>query len=212
MRTLVALVLFALFGAFAWAVLALSPPAAGLAGAVADRIDESGVSHPVTAVLLNFRGYDTLLELAVLMLALVGVWSIGNARGCRQNEPGQLLLHLPRLLTPLMILTAGYLLWAGAHAPGGAFQAGSLLGALGILLCLTGRALPAWAQAWPLRALAVLGVTVFTALGVGVAALPGGAPLAWPPALAKGLILGIELAAMLSIGAVLAALFAGGRP
>ncbi len=31
----------------------------------------SGVEHPVTAVLLNFRGYDTLLEIAVLLLALL---------------------------------------------------------------------------------------------------------------------------------------------
>jgi hypothetical protein len=36
--------------------------------------------------------------------------------------------------------------------------------------------------------------------------------LDWPPAQAKTLILTIELAAMLSIGVVLAALFAGGRP
>ena len=33
---------------------------------------QSGVDHPVTAVLLNFRAWDTLLELAVLLLALLG--------------------------------------------------------------------------------------------------------------------------------------------
>jgi hypothetical protein len=48
-----------------------------LAGQVLARIGESGVSNPVTAVLLNFRGYDTLLELAVLLAALLGILALG---------------------------------------------------------------------------------------------------------------------------------------
>ncbi len=211
-RVLFGLLLLALFAVLALAVLVLPPAAPGLSAAVAARIGESGVSHPVTAVLLNFRGYDTLLEVAVLLLALIGTWSVGTARGCGGTAPGPLLLHLPRLLMPLMVLVAGYLLWVGAHAPGGAFQAGALLGAVAILGCLSGRRLPALVLGWPLRLALILGVGVFAALGVGVAALPGGAPLEWPPAIAKHIIVGIELAAMLSIGAVLAALFVGGRP
>ena len=211
-RRLLALAMLGLFGGFAAAVLSLSHPAAGLAAAVAARIDESGVSHPVTAVLLDFRGYDTLLELVVLLLALLGTWSVGRARGCAGNAPGPLLRQLPRLLVPLIVLVAGYLLWVGAHAPGGAFQAGSLLAGVGILLCLSGQPLPRWANGLPLRLLAVLGVAVFATLGVGAAMLPGAAPLDWPPAQAKTLILTVELAAMLSIGVILAALFAGGRP
>jgi multisubunit Na+/H+ antiporter MnhB subunit len=211
-RALLALVMLGLFGGLAVGVLSLSPPGPGLAAAVAERLDESGVSHPVTAVLLNFRGYDTLLELVVLLLALVGTWSVGRARGCAGNAPGPLLRQLPRLLAPLMVLVAGYLLWVGAHAPGGAFQAGSLLGGVGILLCLSGHSLPAWADGLPIRLLAVLGVAVFALLGVAAAMLPGGAPLDWPPAQAKTLIVTIELAAMLSIGVILAALFSGGRP
>ena len=204
--------LLGLFGGLALAVLSLSEPAPGLAAPVSERLGESGVDHPVTAVLLNFRGYDTLLELVVLLLALVGAWSVGRARGCSGNAPGPLLSELPRLLAPLMVLVAGYLLWVGAHAPGGAFQAGSLLGGVGILLCLSGRTLPDWAMGLPIRLLAVLGVAVFALLGVVVAMLPSSAPLAWPPAQAKTLILSIELAAMVSIGVILAALFAGGRP
>ena len=41
---------------------------------------------------------------------------------------GPLLLALIRQLIPGMVLVAGYLLWRGARAPGGAFQAGSILG------------------------------------------------------------------------------------
>ena len=36
--------------------------APGLTGHVQHRLSESGTAWPVTAVLLNFRGYDTLLE------------------------------------------------------------------------------------------------------------------------------------------------------
>lgn len=211
-RTLLALALLGLLAGLAWAVLSLPRPAPGLADAVGARLAESGVSHPVTAVLLNFRGYDTLLELVVLLLALIGTWSVRRARRCAGNVPGPVLRQLPGLLAPLMVLIAGYLLWAGAHAPGGAFQAGSLLGGVGILLCLSGHSMPDWAQRWPLRLVALLGVAVFALSGVGVAALPSGGLLDWPPAAAKTLILGIELAAMLSIGVILAALFAGGRP
>ena len=211
-RALLVLALLAVFAGLVLAVLSLSEPAPGLAAAVDERIDESGVSHPVTAVLLNFRGYDTLLELVVLVLAVMGAWSVGRARGCAGNVPGPLLRQLPRLMAPLIVLVAGYLLWVGAHAPGGAFQAGSLLGGVGILLCLSGHPLPGWANGPALRVSAVLGVAVFAALGVVAALLPGGAPLDWPPAQAKTLILTIEFAAMLSIGVVLAALFAGGRP
>jgi multisubunit Na+/H+ antiporter MnhB subunit len=44
-------------------------------------LDEAGVGQPVTAVLLNLRGYDTLLELVVMLLAALGVRVL--AGGCR---------------------------------------------------------------------------------------------------------------------------------
>ncbi|MDP3892698.1 hydrogenase subunit MbhD domain-containing protein, partial [Nocardioides sp.] len=46
------------------------------AGLVADRVGESGVEHPVTAVLLNFRSYDTLLEVAVLLVAILAALAL----------------------------------------------------------------------------------------------------------------------------------------
>lgn len=45
-------------------------PAIDLRAQVAAQLPASGVDHPVTAVLLNFRGYDTLLEIAVLLVAV----------------------------------------------------------------------------------------------------------------------------------------------
>ncbi len=41
-------------------------------------------------------------------------------------------------MLPLLIMIGGYLLWAGANAPGGAFQSGALFGAAGVLMQLGG--------------------------------------------------------------------------
>lgn len=195
----------------AYALLALPPEVEGLRGAVAERMPESGVSHPVTAVLLNFRGYDTWLELAVLLLALVAAWSLSLTPPGPEPAPGPVLDRLTQLILPLMVLVAGYLLWVGALAPGGAFQAGAVLGAAGVLLLLDGWRLPRALVGWPLRLALVLGVAVFAAVGVGVM-WGSRAFLQYPSAAAGALILLIEAAATLAIGVTLAALFHGGRP
>jgi multisubunit Na+/H+ antiporter MnhB subunit len=117
--------ILALAAGLGYAVLSLPDQAQGLQGAVADQLKKSGVSNPVTAVLLNFRGYDTLLEMVVLLLALLGVWSLGAQPAvCTESDPGPVLDTLTRLLVPVLVLVATYLLWAGAHAPGGHFRLG----------------------------------------------------------------------------------------
>jgi multisubunit Na+/H+ antiporter MnhB subunit len=114
-------------------------------------------------------------------------------------------------LVPLLILTAGYLLWVGGHAPGGAFQAGALLAAAGVLLALAGddtAGLPAEAL---LRLLIAAGVAAFALVGAG-AMVTGLGFLTYPLAAAKWLILVIETAATVAIGATLAAAFLQGQP
>ena len=192
-------------------VLSLPPYEAGLSAQVAADLETSGVSNPVTAVLLNFRGYDTLLEMVVLLLALLGVWSLGGAAPRREDAPGLVLDTLSRLLTPVLVLVAGYLLWVGGHAPGGAFQAGSVLGAAGVLLLLTGWRLHAGLAALPLRLALVAGPGTFLAMAV-LTMLIEGQLLEYPPAQAGILILVLETTATLSIGVTLAALFLGCRP
>jgi multisubunit Na+/H+ antiporter MnhB subunit len=210
-RLLIALLVSAVAAGLAYVVLSLPLVATGLKEPVADQLALSGVSHPLTAVLLNFRGYDTLLEMSVLLLALVGVWSLDSAPSSREHSTGAVLDRLTRLLTTLMILIAGYLLWVGAHAPGGAFQAGAVLGAAGVLLLLSGWRLPAPLAGWPLRLALIAGVAVFAAVAAGVM-WTRASLLEYPPQWAGGLIMLIETAATLSIGATLAALFLGGRP
>ncbi|MBK1619365.1 sodium:proton antiporter [Lamprobacter modestohalophilus] len=185
-------------------------PGQRLASLAMERLPETGVSNPVTAVLLNYRAYDTLLELGVLLAALLGIWSLGPPRPGFQRA-GPALAAMVDWVVPLAILTGGYLLWVGGHAPGGAFQAGALLGAAGVIMRLAGHAnagLPS--ETWQ-RWLVVLGAGVFTLTGL-LLAFTGYGFLTYPPGQAKWLILLIETAATLAIGVTLAAAYVGGRP
>lgn len=195
----------------AYSILSIPPGSPGLTAEVAANLDVSGVSNPVTAVLLNFRGYDTLLELFVLLLALLGVWSLGGLDSQAAPAAGLVLDTLTRVLAPVLVLLAAYLLWAGANAPGGAFQAGALLAAVGVLLLLTGWRPAARLMRFPLRLVLVLGPGLFLATALITVAM-GRHFLEYPPERAEILILLLETAASLSIGVTLASLFLGGRP
>jgi multisubunit Na+/H+ antiporter MnhB subunit len=194
-----------------YVVSTLPPQAPNLRAAVGANLAASGVSNPVTAVLLNFRGYDTLLEMVVLLLALLGVWSLEPGPVPTEDPPGRVLDTLSRSLPPVLILVAAYLLWAGAHAPGGAFQAGSVLGAVGVLLLLAGWRLPVRFAGWPLRIALVAGAGSFVTVALSTR-FTEGRLLEYPRDLAGDLILILETAATLSIGVTLAALFLGRRP
>ena len=181
-----------------------------LADDVRANLEISGVSNPVTAVLLNFRAYDTLLELAVLLAAVLGILALGGARPAYAPS-GPVLSSLTRWLVPLIILVSAYLLWAGAHSPGGAFQAGALLAAAGVLLRLAGSSTAGLPQESALRGLIVVGVAIFLAVGL-VLMLAGRAFLGYPVAWAGGLILLIETAATLAIAATLVIAYVCGEP
>jgi len=201
----IALLLLVAIG-LGYAVLSLPAYAPGLSIEVSANLETSGVSNPVTAVLLNFRAYDTLLEMVVLLLALLGVWSLGGAIQQRETTPGPVLDTLSRVLVPVLILVTAYLLWVGAHAPGGAFQAGSVLGAAGVLLLLAGWRPRGAMMALPLRLILVAGLIVFLAIAIAIMMIERQLLEYWP-AQAGVLILVLETAATISIGATLAALF-----
>ena len=195
-----------------WAAYSLPEAPTGLTSASLERLPESGVENPVTAVLLNYRGYDTLLEVGVLLLALVGVWSLRSGDGHGGEVQGRpLLTALLRLLLPLLVLAAGYLLWVGAFAPGGAFQGGALLGGALVLVVLGLGAGSLSKRQELLRAGLVLGLLVFGLIAAGVLLRTGGL-LQYPAGSAGAWILIIESAAMFSIGLTLGLLYLGGRP
>lgn len=192
------------------AMLQLPPAPVQLEPQVMENLEASGVSHPVTAVLLNYRSYDTLLEIAVVLLALLGILAVsGGERSTHRSIaalPQPLLQSMVRLVVPLMVMVTGYLLWAGSHQPGGAFQAGAVLAAAGILLYLAGL-LPAWAApGHKLRLGLVAGFIIFLA----VAAMPllwGDVLLQYPQGWAGGLILAIEAGLTFSLSLLLAGQF-----
>lgn len=181
-----------------------------LHGHIEQHMPDSGVDHPVTAVLLNFRAYDTLLELAVLLTAALAIMALGPARQ-GHSARSTVLRGLASWLLPALMVTGVYLLWVGAKAPGGAFQAGAVLAAAGILLRLTGvrgAGLPSGRRLnWILAA----GVAVFVLAGIAMMGIGRGF-LDYSPALAKALIVAIETTAMVSIAAALIVAFLGGRP
>jgi multisubunit Na+/H+ antiporter MnhB subunit len=205
-----AALLLALAALIGYAVWSLRTPASeGLGEAALALLPQSGVESPVTAVLLNFRAYDTLLELTVLFIAFLGIRIGRIPLTLAAVPPSPVLEILNRLLVPFLTLFAAYLLWAGSKHSGGAFQAGAVLAAAGVLIALSGeppRVAPAAA-----RASIALGPLAFVAAAlIGMAA--GGTLLEYPAGWAKPIILAMETAAMLSIGATLLALFLGGVP
>ncbi|MFT5450147.1 MAG: multisubunit Na+/H+ antiporter MnhB subunit [Gammaproteobacteria bacterium] len=179
----------------------------GMPEQFAARIESTGVSHPVTAILLDFRALDTLLELAVLLVATLAVLSLAKVE-LKPRTPVRPLAGLLRIIVPILILTSGVLLWRGAFAPGGAFQAGACLGAAAILVLLGWQRMPIGGA----RAYLVLaaGVSLFSLLGAG-ALLFSDSLLDWPDSYAGAIILAVEIAATVSIAAALTILFAGGE-
>lgn len=214
-RALAALAALGTTAVLAVCVLVLPEPSPTLAPQVAGNIASTGVGNPITAVLLSFRALDTLLEAVVLLLALVGVWSLAPDRawGGRPGpapvlEPNGILAFFARVLPPIGIVVASYILWVGADHPGGKFQGATILAAMWLLVMMAGLAdVPPVSRTW-LRTVLVVGPVVFIAIGfagVGTA----GAFLGYPEGFGKPLIVVIELALMPSLAVTLALLLAG---
>lgn len=159
-------------------------------------------------MLLVFRNLDTLLEMAVLLVALLG------ARAVRADVPPDDLVSIPPstpiltgmllFVVPLSLVVAIHLLVAGADRPGGAFQGGAVLAAAGVLLVLSGGLVPAVESGRLTMLLVVLGVGVFILVGFGVTL--AGRPLLDMPG--KWVIYLVETAMMISIAVTLTLLFA----
>ena len=209
-------VLCALISAGLAATTLLLPDAAPtLAPAAVASLAESGLGNAVAGVLFVYRALDTLLEKVVLLLALVGVWSLapdslwGGIPGLRPHaQPNDTLVFLAQFLPPLGIMVGIYMFWIGADRPGGAFQGGAVLTAMWLLVMIAGlQAVPAISRPW-LRLLLVIGPAIFLAIGLAGFALAD-AFLAYPAGYAKPLIIAIEAALTLSIGVTLGLLVAG---
>ncbi len=107
------------------------------------------VANSITAVVVNFRGFDTLGEVTVLFLAATGLASIlyrkedeeeeekhTHSLSKRLNLPSSSLVRTgAKILFPLILLLGIYVFIHGHLTPGGGFQGGAII-ATGFLLML----------------------------------------------------------------------------
>ena len=214
-RVLAAIVSAAVAAGIGACVLLLPDPAPTLAPAVAQNIASTGVGNPITAVLMSFRAMDTLLEAVVLLLGLIGVWSLAPDRAwggrpgpAPTEDPNSILGYLARVLPPIGIVVGVYILWVGADLPGGKFQGATVLAAMWLLVMMAGISdAPAVDRTWVRLALAG-GPAVFIAIGLLGAGIAG-AFLGYPEGLAKPLIVVVEAALLPSLAVTLALLLTG---
>ena len=196
-------------------VLALPEPGPTLAPQVARELPATGVGNPITGVLLAFRALDTLLEAIVLVIALIGVWSLapdrfwGGRPGMRHHaDPDGVLAYFARVLPPIGIVVGVYLLWAGADHPGGKFQSATILAAMWMLAQMAGLADAPAVGNRLLRAGIVAGPLVFVAVGL-LGLWTAGDFLGYPQGWAKPMIVAIEVALLPTLVLVLALLMSG---
>ncbi|MCK5774418.1 MAG: hypothetical protein KAH57_11565 [Thermoplasmata archaeon] len=122
---------------------------------ISNSTQETGSSNFVTAVVVNYRGFDTLGEVTVLFLASAGMGAIVSAlpagdKRKRPIPPSLILTAGTRLVLPLIILFGAYVFVHGHLSPGGGFQGGVII-ASGLLLYIV--IFPEWKA--PHKALAL---------------------------------------------------------
>lgn len=107
---------------------------------------ELKVSNAVTAIVVNYRGFDTLGEVTVLFLAATGLSSIMYRR--RRKGEKQIRAKLPssrivqiggQILFPIIILLGAYVFIHGHLSPGGGFQGGAIIATATLLMLISYR-------------------------------------------------------------------------
>ncbi len=98
---------------------------------------QEGVANAVTTVVVYFRGFDTLGEIAVLFIASLGIGLIlhTNSRCDIKAESNFMLQTASKILFPIIMLFGVYVMIYGHLSPGGGFQGGVII-ASGVLLLL----------------------------------------------------------------------------
>ncbi|MET9300963.1 Na+/H+ antiporter subunit A [Micromonospora aurantiaca] len=161
-----------------------------------EAVSYGGGKNVVNVTLVDIRAWDTMGEIAVLVVAATGVASLifrrSRALDLRSGIPGAgrqqssrprwltsgatsrqqsvILQVVTRLLFHAILLFSIYLLFSGHNAPGGGFAAGLVAG-LGLAVRYLAGGRTELNGAAPVDAGLVLGAGLFVAVGTGVAAM-----------------------------------------
>ncbi|MEM8953525.1 MAG: hydrogen gas-evolving membrane-bound hydrogenase subunit E [Verrucomicrobiota bacterium] len=140
--------------------------------------EETHVPNMVTAVLADYRGYDTMFETVVIFTGGVAIIAILQGLGLRrkkgmvptppraEGDHHDIIIGTTcRILIPVIQLFALYVVAHGHYSPGGGFQGGVILGASFILWAIA-RDLDAGLARMPERRFLVLGVVGILIYGV----------------------------------------------
>ncbi len=176
----------------------------------------TGLGNPVTAVLIAYRSFDTMLEKVVLVLAVVGVWSVapdrfwgGAPAPLGPAGPDAALVFLARVLAPIGLVIGVQMFWVGADEPGGAFQGGAILAAMWMIVMMARLTEPPRIDSAPPPARADLRGRPCSSSRGSPGLFMAGSFFAYPAGFAKPVILFIEAFMVLSIAVTLPLLVAG---
>jgi multicomponent Na+:H+ antiporter subunit B len=120
-------------------------PPEGLSGVAHHYASEGpgtlGAANLVTAIIVTYRGLDTLGEVSVLFLAATGIAVLLRFPKKREEEQpkrpsSEILQTGARLIAPVMLMFGGYIFVNGHLSPGGGFQGGAVVATTVLLLML----------------------------------------------------------------------------
>jgi multicomponent Na+:H+ antiporter subunit B len=136
-----------------------------------------GAPNVITGILLTFRAFDTLGEVAVLFMVAAGVGLLlggGNPAEAAEERKAasELVQNGADILLPLIFIFAAYIIMNGHLSAGGGFQGGAVI-ASGVMLLLLAKPATKLAQDFLSFSESLAGV-LFVLVGVAGLIFAGG--------------------------------------
>ncbi len=111
---------------------------------------ELNAPNVITGILLTYRAFDTLGEVAVLFMVAAGIGLLLSAKDAQAAKAGQparrrqrvapppteIVRNGAEILVPLIAIFAAYIVMHGHLGPGGSFQGGAVMASCVLLLVL----------------------------------------------------------------------------
>ncbi len=199
---------------------------------ITSTMEETSVPNIVTAVLADYRSFDTMLETTVIFAAGVAVVAIlrrskrkeikekkSETTGRNRVYQDRIIQSISRQIVPFMQLFALYVVAHGHNSPGGGFQGGVILGASFILIGISSdlkTMLERMSEKWNLL-LGNIGVLIYAGIGIcclflganflDYSALSALLPATTPVEARSHGMLGIEIGVAIAVMAIMIAIY-----